>query len=847
MERVKLISIVILFAASNAFGLGLTRYVDNASPGGNDGLTEATAWDSLTQITGVGAGDTVYVSGGSTSKVYLMGFWSPPSGTAGNPFTLAINPNAGHNGIAIFRSNHTNSYWFGSASGACDYVTINGRLNGTNHFRMEQWGLTTFFLSDTGNFTIGLKILGLTISGNGCLKLYDTRQCEVGWIEFELFARFPPQDCQLILGVGRGDETGFGNNSIHDCIFNYYYMYGVDPRAFNLGNNGNDCIDHCGSTDFYNNRFIGTYVGAGNFAGGDHQDVIMTDGRYMRFWNNYFENSGQYFIFGGFFGSGNSDWQIFNNVFNWTDPQLYTQQQAVSIAIGSHITATYTRFWIWNNTIKNGSQGISLGTPADGDTGSNNIVQNNIIYNTSNQIVSGTTVSNNTSGTSGVNFVGTTNLRLLSNSTAAINQGITLSSLNATSANDADGNARSVPWDIGAYEFGSIVGPGIIQLTASSYSVGEAGGTVTITATRVAGSAGAIGVSYATSNGTAVSGSDYTSASGTLSWGDGVTTNQTFNVTITNDGDVEGNQDFTVTLSSPTGGATLGSPTSAPVTIIDDEEPTIPLMGGLTFGAEEGLIESPFVTASGAISQPTEVSDPALGGRARYRVTIPSTGDYRMEVNVDAATTGSNSFYLEWDGEPTEPADISDVVSLTTGVQTRNVCGRGTGAFDNPQFNPRVWTLTAGVHTLYVRGREASTELDSFSVISLGAPPDTTAPVPDPMTWEVAPFAPGLGILNTLLMTATLATDDTGPVEYFFDETSGNPGGTDSGWQESRDYSDDGLMPATTYTYRVKARDAVGTPNETAYSTSESAVSSQAERSGVSKKGRGTSGRAITW
>ena len=42
-------------------------------------------------------------------------------------------------------------------------------------------------------------------------------------------------------------------------------------------------------------------------------------------------------------------------------------------------------------------------------------------------------------------------------------------------------------------------------------------GTATITVNRVNGSEGAVAINYATSNGTATAGSDYTAASGTLS------------------------------------------------------------------------------------------------------------------------------------------------------------------------------------------------------------------------------------------------------------------------------------------------------------------------------------------
>ena len=94
--------------------------------------------------------------------------------------------------------------------------------------------------------------------------------------------------------------------------------------------------------------------------------------------------------------------------------------------------------------------------------------------------------------------------------------------------------------------------------------------------------------------------------------------------------------------------------------------------------------------------------------------------------------------------------------------------------------------------------------------------PDTTAPSPDPMTWETDPNATGP---YSISMTATTATDESG-VEYFFDCTAG--GGNDSGWQDGTTYEDTGLSPETQYTYQVKARDKSSNQNETAYSTTKS-------------------------
>ncbi len=97
--------------------------------------------------------------------------------------------------------------------------------------------------------------------------------------------------------------------------------------------------------------------------------------------------------------------------------------------------------------------------------------------------------------------------------------------------------------------------------------------------------------------------------------------------------------------------------------------------------------------------------------------------------------------------------------------------------------------------------------------------PDTTPPTPDPC-WASPPMATGP---TSITMTSTTATDaETPPVYYYFECT--NHGDANSGWQLSETYVATGLNPLTLYTFRVKARDSALVPNETAWSTEESAV-----------------------
>jgi hypothetical protein len=88
--------------------------------------------------------------------------------------------------------------------------------------------------------------------------------------------------------------------------------------------------------------------------------------------------------------------------------------------------------------------------------------------------------------------------------------------------------------------------------------------------TRSGGSAGAVSVSYTTADGSASSNSDYTPVSGMVTFAEGELT-RTFTVPIIDDSSVETDETVLLTISNPTGGATLGTPSSATLTILDTD------------------------------------------------------------------------------------------------------------------------------------------------------------------------------------------------------------------------------------------------------------------------------------
>jgi hypothetical protein len=131
--------------------------------------------------------------------------------------------------------------------------------------------------------------------------------------------------------------------------------------------------------------------------------------------------------------------------------------------------------------------------------------------------------------------------------------------------------------------------PGTLQFSSPTYSVNETDPTATITVTRSGGASGMVTVHYATSNGTATAGPDYAATSGTLTWANGVSAPQTFTIPISDDGLPEGNETVHLTLSAPTGGATLGAQATAALTIIDNDlAPHTPMAGVSTANLDFG-------------------------------------------------------------------------------------------------------------------------------------------------------------------------------------------------------------------------------------------------------------------
>jgi hypothetical protein len=112
-------------------------------------------------------------------------------------------------------------------------------------------------------------------------------------------------------------------------------------------------------------------------------------------------------------------------------------------------------------------------------------------------------------------------------------------------------------------------GAATLNFSALAYSATEGEGAATITVTLSAASAFTVTVDYASSDGTATAGADYTAVSGALAIPPGETT-ATFTVPLLDDALAEGDETVTLTLDNPAN-AVIGATQAATLTIRDDE------------------------------------------------------------------------------------------------------------------------------------------------------------------------------------------------------------------------------------------------------------------------------------
>jgi len=216
---------------------------------------------------------------------------------------------------------------------------------------------------------------------------------------------------------------------------------------------------------------------------------------------------------------------------------------------------------------------------------------------------------------------------------------------------------------------------GGISFTVASNAAVTEGASSAFTVTKAGTTSNSCSVNYATANGTATSGSDYSAKSGTLTF-TSAQTSQAVNVTTIDDSVVESAETFTMSLSSPTGGSTVGTPGSATATI-NDNDTAAASFSIADASQDEGNTMVLTVTRSGTTSTAVGVSfatanNTAIAGSdytAASGTLSFAAGQTSKTVSVniltDSIAESPETFFVNLTN-PTGGATISDAQAVGT-------------------------------------------------------------------------------------------------------------------------------------------------------------------------------------
>ena len=179
----------------------------------------------------------------------------------------------------------------------------------------------------------------------------------------------------------------------------------------------------------------------------------------------------------------------------------------------------------------------------------------------------------------------------------------------------------------------------VIQFSAATASVNESAGTLSLSLTRSGNLANAASVVWATSDGTAVAGTDFGTAGqhaplgGTVTWAAGDGTTRTLTLPIINTGTLTGAKVFSVALSSPSN-TTLGAIGLTSVTIQENDlnayfTPT-------TYAVTDRVNPSVTLTVNraGAVTAALSVTWAAVNGTARAGTDYGTAGSTMLPTGT---------------------------------------------------------------------------------------------------------------------------------------------------------------------------------------------------------------------
>jgi len=298
-------------------------------------------------------------------------------------------------------------------------------------------------------------------------------------------------------------------------------------------------------------------------------------------------------------------------------------------------------------------------------------------------------------------------------------------------------------------------GAGTLRFSTSAYTVAENGANAVVAVQRLNGTAGSVSVSFATSNGTATSGVDYTATAGTLSFADGESAKPIL-IPIIDNSVTNPVRTFNIALSNPNGGATLASPSSATVTIQDNEIPTLSVDDISVPEGNSGMRVANFtITLSGPLNTGTTVFYRFEAGSARLGADYSASASSVFFAPGDVTKTVPVQIIGDTDVEPNETFSI--VLSSTTPIsKSRGTC---TIINDDSGIGPSPLSVAKGAKgKLFVfLGSNAQSASNTITLTSSNTAIATVSPsVPLPASTTTAEIEVTGVSVGTAQITATL-------------------------------------------------------------------------------------------